>query len=551
MERIASGQVITDLAAGVKELVENGLDAGASFVEVHLWGDGIDAFEVIDDGCGMSAADLETLGGAHSTSKLSRFEDLDGVSTLGFRGEAFHSLCKLSQTVRVITRDASSTVGLHAEYQGTGLKSVKPCASSRGTKVKVSGLFHEYAVRLSDWRRNGKKMVARVLKSIQAYAIGFPRVKFRVLSHDGNGRPQVLMASSGSGEVPLAFSELFGISSTHMTTASHSTDGWTIQLTSGTCNAPRRSTSDRQFFFVNGHPSDQRLLQKACNEAYRDYGPETGGSESAAGFPPLALHVLAGGGGGCDVNLTPDKRMITLVEERAMAERVKEMIREQVFARLPMSCGSTEKSSRYSQTLLSELTVSSQATSDSPSTLDLTPEKPPVSEESHNESHTLGDSAGCGCATVPVAIQDPVSDSLSREDFLEMQVLGQFNCGFILARLHRQPHDQDSSALLYIVDQHAADERFRLETLEQSDSLLSQQPLLAPKQIVLAPDDAMTVLHHQEQLAALGFRVSLRRADTGSTAGADGRETVWLHAVPHVLSATLTDQGTHIHITND
>lgn len=223
----------------------------------------MEGFEVVDNGSGMAEEDLRTLGQPHCTSKLVSFEAIDGLTSLGFRGEAFHSLCTLSQSVRVTTRTDAASHGLAAEYgEGGKLICIKPCAASKGTRIKVTGLFHEYAVRLGDWKKNSKKTLAKALKVIQGYAIGFPSIKLRCIEMV-KGRQQVLIATSGDGSMAAVFSELFGLHSKHLLSVSKSQDDVAIEALFGRSDAPRRSSPDRQFFFVNGHPSDQRLVDLA------------------------------------------------------------------------------------------------------------------------------------------------------------------------------------------------------------------------------------------------------------------------------------------------
>lgn len=222
--------------------------------------EGLEGFEVTDNGLGMGEEDLRTLGQAHCTSKLESFEAIDELTSLGFRGEAFHSLCALSQSVRVTTRTEAASHGLVAEYGAGGtLVSIKPCAASKGTRIKVAGLFHEYAVRLGDWKKNSKKIIAKALKIVQGYAIGFPSTKFRCIGVE-KGRQQTLIATSGDGSMATVVSELFGLHSKYLLVISKHQDDTSIEALVGRSDAPRRSSPDRQFFFINGHPSDQRIV---------------------------------------------------------------------------------------------------------------------------------------------------------------------------------------------------------------------------------------------------------------------------------------------------
>jgi DNA mismatch repair protein PMS2 len=111
IHRICSSQVVVDLATAVKEMVENALDAEATFIEVKLKNMGIDSIEVSDNGYGINPHDYEGIAQKHHTSKLQQFEDLFSVDSFGFRGEALNALCELSHKFTVTTRRADESVG--------------------------------------------------------------------------------------------------------------------------------------------------------------------------------------------------------------------------------------------------------------------------------------------------------------------------------------------------------------------------------------------------------------------------------------------------------
>lgn len=109
--KICSGQVVVDLATAVKELVENAVDAGATSVEVKLKDMGVTSIEVSDNGAGIDPNNYANLALKHYTSKLTTFQDLQSVSSFGFRGEALNALCELSGSLGVATRRAEDAAG--------------------------------------------------------------------------------------------------------------------------------------------------------------------------------------------------------------------------------------------------------------------------------------------------------------------------------------------------------------------------------------------------------------------------------------------------------
>ena len=201
VHRICSGQVVTDLTTAVKELVENSIDAGATLVEINLKEYGTVSIEVSDNGTGVHADHFQALTRKHWTSKLSTFEDLEQVDTLGFRGEALSSLCALGN-LRVVTRTADSAVGTALEYDHDGeLTRTSPQARTQGTTVTVENLFCTLPVRQKAFARAAKSEYARLLPVLQSYALAHPLVKLRLTHHGKSGRDTVF---STPGSLPPA-----------------------------------------------------------------------------------------------------------------------------------------------------------------------------------------------------------------------------------------------------------------------------------------------------------------------------------------------------------
>jgi DNA mismatch repair protein MutL len=144
--RIAAGEVIERQASAVKELVENGLDAGATRIEVEIEGGGISLIRVRDDGSGMSSDDAALALGRHATSKISSAEDLARVVSLGFRGEALHAISSVS-AMTLTTRVAGMSRATRVTVLAGGPPERSPAAHPEGTTVEVRDLFMNLPVR--------------------------------------------------------------------------------------------------------------------------------------------------------------------------------------------------------------------------------------------------------------------------------------------------------------------------------------------------------------------------------------------------------------------
>lgn len=179
---IAAGEVIDSLAAVVRELVENSLDAGATRIVVSLWPQQW-RVRVADNGCGMNRIDLQQAATAHSTSKIRSCEDLWKITSLGFRGEALHSLVQLAE-LEILSRPDGKSEGWGVEYCSGGKpKQIETAAIAPGTVVTVSNLFGNWPA-----RRQGLPIPAQQMKAVQTtigqIALCHPHVTWQVWQND-------------------------------------------------------------------------------------------------------------------------------------------------------------------------------------------------------------------------------------------------------------------------------------------------------------------------------------------------------------------------------
>ncbi len=179
---ITAGEVIDSLASVVRELVENSLDAGATRIVVCLWPDQW-RVRVVDNGCGMALDDLHHAANAHSTSKIRSCKDLWKITSLGFRGEALHSLTTLAD-LEILSRSSAVELGWQVVYgYGGEAVQVKATAIAPGTVVTVSNLFGNWIA-----RRQGLPTIAQQMKAVQAtiqqIALCHPHVTWQVWQND-------------------------------------------------------------------------------------------------------------------------------------------------------------------------------------------------------------------------------------------------------------------------------------------------------------------------------------------------------------------------------
>jgi DNA mismatch repair protein MutL len=176
---IAAGEVVDSLAAVVRELAENAIDANATRIVISIWTDSL-SVQVSDNGCGMAIADLSQAATPHTTSKINNAEDLQQINSLGFRGEALYSLAQLAD-LNICSRPVLEPVGYQAHYDQYGNLPTSPkvVAIASGTVVTVRNLFSRYPNRLQSLPSNSQQ-VRKVQLQIQQMAIANPQINWQV-----------------------------------------------------------------------------------------------------------------------------------------------------------------------------------------------------------------------------------------------------------------------------------------------------------------------------------------------------------------------------------
>ncbi|CAD5207435.1 unnamed protein product [Bursaphelenchus okinawaensis] len=331
--QISTGQVVVSLMGACRELVDNALDAGATTIEVKLREHGADLLEVSDNGHGIAAENFESLGKAHATSKLTDFNDFNSLLTFGFRGEALNALCALG-TVTVITRHKSAKLATKLTFSPQGeITSQTTATRPVGSTVSVEKLFNSLPVRRKEFVRNAKREMHRLLGSVQAFALSRTDVRFTV-ANGGSGRLiQILNSPGNNANLMQVMTSLFGASVSKKSLVPIKTaepdekclDVYELRYSDtvmeeckqiglsgyiSNCEAGNgRHTTDRQFIFINKRPIDHPKLCKIANEMYSVF--------NKGSFCILVLFIEVDPAQ-LDVNVTPDKRIVYLRNEKEL-----------------------------------------------------------------------------------------------------------------------------------------------------------------------------------------------------------------------------------------
>ncbi|ESO84069.1 hypothetical protein LOTGIDRAFT_108533, partial [Lottia gigantea] len=334
VHRICSGQVVLTLAVAVKELVENSVDAGATSVDIKLKEYGSECIEVSDNGSGVEEQNFKGLTLKHHTSKLQDFSDLVNVETFGFRGEALSSLCALSD-LSVLTCHKDAAVGnkLDFDYHGNIKKQV-PSPRQTGTTVILQNLFHTLPVRHREFQRNLKKEFAKMVQVLNGYCLINIGIRIHCTNQVGKGSRSVVVSTKGNSTIKENIVNIFGAKQLQQVlefkqynpsedvctefgvkTADDTSDLFKLNGFISKCDhGLGRSSTDRQFIFINNRPCDSTKLIKVVNEVYHQYNRHQ--------YPFLVLNINMEKTS-VDVNVTPDKRQIFLEGEKLLLAVIK------------------------------------------------------------------------------------------------------------------------------------------------------------------------------------------------------------------------------------
>lgn len=266
INRIAAGEVVERPASALKELVENAIDAGAGQIAVRLTEGGLDGIEVTDDGCGMVPEQMALALERHATSKLPD-ENIEQVTSLGFRGEALPSIASVARlTLESRPRETGSgwrRIVDHGEPAGEG-----PAALPPGTRIRVENLFGKVPARRK-FLRGARSEYAACLDVVRRLAMARPEIGF-VLEHDGR---RVLAVQPGE-TAPQRVARIVARELAEdgvVIDLSRPTPAGAVRLT-GVAGLPtfNRGVADHQYLFVNGRPVKDRLLVGAVRGAYAE-----------------------------------------------------------------------------------------------------------------------------------------------------------------------------------------------------------------------------------------------------------------------------------------
>jgi DNA mismatch repair protein MutL len=321
VSKIAAGEVIERPASVVKELIENSLDAGATQIAVEAQGGGVELIKVSDNGTGIPASEVELAFHRYATSKIGNLDDLEKISSLGFRGEALPSIAAVAE-VEISTQTSSETVGSYMYLRKGEVVRRESRARPQGTTVTVHRLFRYFPARLK-FLKSANTENSHIAHLVSQYALAFPEVKFSLVLDKRQS-----LHTTGNGDLRGVVSEIYGSELAQRMLTAEQKDS--LVKVSGLISPPSLARSNRNYFsfFVNRRWVHSPLLTRATEEAYRGLLMD--------GQHPIAVINISLPAQELDVNIHPTKAQIKFCHEQAVFSNVQKAI-EEALARTPIA----------------------------------------------------------------------------------------------------------------------------------------------------------------------------------------------------------------------
>jgi len=536
--QIAAGEVVERPSSVTKELIENAIDAGSQRIEVEIEQGGTRLIKVRDDGIGIGEDDLPLALARHATSKIGSLEDLEGVSSLGFRGEALASISSVSRLELISNAQEDPRDGWRVVAEGRGMEArVTPAPHPRGTSVSVRDLFFNTPARRK-FLRTEKTEFAHVEEAFRRQALSRYDIAW-VLRHNQKVVHQLPPGHSAAARERRIASLLGKNFIEHARYIEREAGGLRL---SGWVGLPThsRSQADQQYFFVNGRVVRDRLVAHAVRQAYRDV--------LFNGRHPVFVLYLELDPDVVDVNVHPTKHEVRFRDGR--------MVHDFLYSSLHHCLASSKPAESDEETSVEEasaLAASQQQERGQPPhgevgggenteqprwqqqgiALTHSPDRHPGAERVRrfmqgyqalhpNHEETLltpqANTAGTENSEVreaPLAMPDNDPTAAPPLGF----ALGQLHGIYILA--------QNAQGLV-LVDMHAAHERIvyeRMKTQLAAAKGIDAQPLLVPVSIAASRAEVATAESEQAAIAKLGIELDVA-----------GPETLLVRQLPALLS---------------
>lgn len=485
--KIAAGEVVERPASVVKELVENSIDANSSWIKIEVIEAGLARIKITDNGEGMSEEDAERAFLRHATSKIKSETDLFHVHTLGFRGEALASIASVSKST--IKTSEGSRAGIVLNLEGGKIVDRKRSDARQGSEITVEELFFNTPARLK-YMKTIHTELGHITDLLNRLALAHPNIRFDVTHND-----KTLFKTPGTGDLLQVISQIYGMSvAKKMVPVKVETLDFSIK---GYASLPEVTRASRSYIstIINGRYIRSIPLSKAISKAYHTLLPI---HRSPIVVLDITMDPIL-----VDVNVHPTKLEVRFSKEKELFATIEEMIRNK-FREMTLI---PEVESAHLQ---QEQSIQNQFDFDS-----ATPKEPDVfKNQIINEVQRNFESTNDSFRNIPIQHDQNVEDfkdtSISTPDYGDqvpvenekripaMYPIGQLQGTYIMAQ---------NQLGLYMIDQHAAQERIKYELFKDKlgNPINNVQDLLLPITFEFSKQETIFIEKFKDELTTVGL----------------------------------------------
>ena len=532
---IAAGEVVERPSSVMKELIENSIDSGATTIVAEIKRGGVALIRVTDNGCGMEAEDLPVSLKRHATSKIQRREDLEGISTLGFRGEALAAISSVSM-VTIITKTASAEIGSMLTSEGGKIIDISEVGCADGTTVVVENLFFNVPARRKFLKKDSTEAM-NCAALVEKVALSRPDISIQLLV-DGEERFKTPGDNNLLNTIYAVYGKEF---SSKLIEADGTANGIHVHGYVGRSDNVRKNRN-YQNVFINGRYVKSLTAMAAIEKAYTSY-------IAHEAFPTCVL-FLDMSPSAVDVNVHPAKLEVKFANEQPVFEAIYYTVKRAIedYEYRPELTLSKKSERNYEGAFVpvGADTKGEQLSFTPPIRVEIAQQKPTLElnrpikvasgvgdsySEKRQESFTPKSSVElleryrkaeprADYTPAPTSAPAPKPRIAEEAPALDYKFVGEaFNC-YILV---------EYEGALLVIDKHAAHERVIFEELKQTsqrDGKVASQALLLPITVIMTPDELNAAGEYIDSVTSVGFEYDVLD------------KCVNLTAIPSSISAT-------------
>ena len=312
INKIAAGEVVERPSSIIKELVENSIDAGSSYISIEIENGGKGLIRIIDNGSGIDKDDVNKAFLRHATSKINTVEDLSSLESLGFRGEALASIAAVSK-LEMLTKTEEALIGLRIVLDGGKIREKEATSANRGTQISVRDLFFNTPARRKFLKSNQAEAQA-ITDIVNKIAIGNPSIKIKYINNS-----KTIYETLGDGSIINAIRMIYGRDiSENLIEIDYRSKYFSISGYLGNNNI-YRGNRNHQHLYINGRYIKSPNISKKINDAYKAIIP--------INKYPIYFVNISVDPAKVDVNIHPSKLEVKFDQEEEILNELSDFVR--------------------------------------------------------------------------------------------------------------------------------------------------------------------------------------------------------------------------------